>query len=218
VIDNLGRSVDPIPMGIDLNDRVPAPQKRAEWTAQFGHLKPFALFVGRLVYYKGLDVLVDAAAKGPWNVVIVGSGPLEGAIRRKIEEYGIGDRVTIVTGVSDGDLLVWYEQCSFFVFPSIEITEAFGLVQVEAMAVGKPCVNTSLPTGVPFVSLDGETGLTVPPKDADAFSKACTRLWQDETYRNTLGRRAAERARAEFSLDVMMDRYEALYQRVLQRR
>src|SRR6185437_13103792 len=100
------------------------------------------------------------------NLLIVGSGPLRGALEREAQRVGLGARVHFVDAASDADVVTYLNACDVFVLPSVHNSEAFGLVQVEAMACGKPVVNTALPTGVPFVSVDGVTGLTVPPRDA----------------------------------------------------
>lgn len=215
-ITRLKRNVDPIPMAVEQSNRTPSPESRAQWEASFGDLRPFCLFVGRFIYYKGLDVLVEAAAKATWHAVLVGRGPLEAHLRAKIKALRIEDRVTIVTdAVSDDDLLCWYEQCRIFLFPSVEVTEAFGIVQLEAMTQGKPCVNTALKTGVPFVSLDGVSGLTVAPYDVDGFAQAVSRLWNDDALCAKLGEGAKQRATIEFGLGVMLERYETVYRRML---
>ena len=78
-------------------------------------------------------------------------------------------------------------------------SEAFGIVQLEAMVYGKPVINTSLPSGVPYVSIDGETGLTVPPSDVKALARAITRLAEDKTLREKLGKNAAVRVYKNFN-------------------
>ena len=90
--------------------------------------------------------------------------------------------------------------------PSVANSEAFGIVQQEAMVYGKPVINTALPTGVPHVSLDGVTGLTVPPGDADALAAALQRLANDPDLRARFGKAAAARVRTEYACETIMDK------------
>jgi glycosyltransferase involved in cell wall biosynthesis len=140
---------------------------------------PLVLSVGRLVYYKGYQYLIDAMKNAPdAHALIVGSGPLRGELMRRIEKNGLEDRVHIIDPVDD--LVPYYHSCDVFALPSCEPSEVFGMVQVEAMACGKPVVNTALPTGVPEVSIDGITGKTVPPNDAVAFAAALREILGDK--------------------------------------
>ncbi|WP_395648230.1 glycosyltransferase [Terricaulis sp.] len=178
----------------------------------------FALAVGRLVYYKGFDLLIDAAARTGQRVAIIGEGPLEGALRARAEAVGVGDRVIFLKGVSDADLPAWYAASDYFVLPSTGPAEAYGLVQVEAMASGRPVINTALPTGVPEVSLDGVTGLTVPPSDLDALTHAMERLSGDDALRGRLGIAARRRAVESFSLEQVARRHEEIYAEAIRAR
>jgi rhamnosyl/mannosyltransferase len=95
-------------------------------------------------------------------------------------------------------------------------SEAFGIVQLEAMACGKPVVNTQIEgSGVPFVSCDGETGLTVPPADPDALATAIARLLRDDRLRAQLGSAARQRVQQHFTLEQMRDSILAVYDRVI---
>ena len=172
------------------------------------------LFVGRLVYYKGCDILLEAFSKVTGaKLRIAGQGNLEDSLKKKAE--GISNEVCFLGNISDEELANEYRNCDFLVLSSVARSEAFGLVQIEAMSYGKPVINTYLPGGVPYVSLDNVTGLTVPPFDADALAGAMQRLIDDEDLRLEFGQNAYKRAREEFSEQKMLDSVLALYESLL---
>jgi glycosyltransferase involved in cell wall biosynthesis len=203
-----------LPIGIDLQRFLAVPDTGmiAALRERFGGR--FALFVGRLVYYKGLDVLISAAVRAPEvRLVIAGEGPLENELRAQVAALGLSERV-IVTGkfVPEAELPAWYSASDFLVMPSTHITEGFGIVQIEAMASGRPVINTNLPTGVPEVSLHEVSGLTVEPGAIEPLAAALTVLWRDGVLREQYGNAARARARMEFSEAVMIDRLVGVYE------
>ncbi len=206
-----------VPLGVNLQwtrDR----QRRSTRVQEIRrrHGTPLILFVGRLVYYKGLEYLVDAMTRVPeGKLVIVGSGPLQGELERQIRSLRCADRITILPHLDSEELYSYYEACDVFVLPSTEKTEAYGLVQVEAMASGKPVVSTEIGTGTTFVNQNGVTGLTVPPRDASALAGAIGTLLRDPDLRTRLGRQAEERAMKEFTTEQMVERVYNVYQRLL---
>lgn len=172
----------------------------------------FALAVGRLVYYKGFDVLIRAVADLPdLRLVILGDGPMRADLQGMIDDLGLGGRVTLGGGVSASDLAAHYAAADLFVLPSTHRSETFALVQVEAMAAGLPVINTLLPTGVPEVSLDGVTGLTVPPGDQTALTQALHRLWNDPALRACFGAAGRHRAVDVYSARAAAERMINLY-------
>ncbi len=172
--------------------------------------------VGRLVYYKGFEYLIRAMVKVDGRLLIVGSGPLREKLQELARTLKVEDKVVFLGQIPDQELIACYHAADVFALASAARSEAFGLVQVEAMAAGLPVVNTQLESGVPFVSLNEQTGLTVPPCDPEGLAGAINRLLNDPKLRRSLGDAARERARREFSLDVMTARTLALYESVMQ--
>jgi glycosyltransferase involved in cell wall biosynthesis len=208
----LARRVEVIPLGIDL-EHYRAPDAVREALVERVRAiapGPHILFVGRFVYYKGIDVLIDAMTRCPGTLLLVGDGPLEGELRMQVATLGLQDRVRFIGRVSDEDLPAYYHASDVFVLPSVAVTEAYGLVQIEAMAAGVPVVSTNLPTGVPWVNQDGVTGLVVPPRDAGALAAALRRLLGDEGLRRSLGASGRRRAEALFSRDRTIEAFKDL--------
>lgn len=160
----------------------------------------FGLYFGRLVHYKGIRVLVDAmenAGQQCLPLIIAGTGPEENYVRDAISK---GTNVVFVNRrISEEEKILLLQMCSYFVFPSIQPSEAFGIVQLEAMALGKPVINTNLPTGVPWVSLDGVSGLTVPVGDQHALRLAMEKLTIDSELRREYGANGKIRVKEMFS-------------------
>ncbi len=178
----------------------------------------FVLFVGRLVYYKGLPQLIESmrdvdAKLG--KLVIVGDGPLRREIEAKVESLHLHDRVTLAGAVPSAELNAYLEACQLLVLPSISRSEGFGMTQLEGMLFGKPLVTTRLPSGVQLVNVDGQTGLQVPPLDTRALAGALTRLLSDNALRVSMGAAALERVESRFSLGQMIRGYREAYRQAL---
>jgi glycosyltransferase involved in cell wall biosynthesis len=214
------RKVRLVPYGIDTSALAPTQVCLAEAAAlraRYGG--PLALFVGRLVPYKGADVLLRALSVVPdLRLIIVGEGPLRSALEALAGSLGIADRVVFAGALADRVLAAHYRAADMFVLPSVTSNEAFGLVQLEAHACGLPVISTNLPTGVPYVNRHGETGLVVEPGDVPGLAAALNRLAHDAELRERLGRRAEHRQETEFSREVMVDRVLDVYLELLEDR
>jgi glycosyltransferase involved in cell wall biosynthesis len=174
--------------------------------------RKIVLFVGRLVYYKGADVLVRAMASVPdADLVLIGRGPLESELREIAVASATADRISWVAPQGDAELHAYYHAADVFCLPSVANSEAFGLVQIEAHAAGTPAVSTNLPTSVPYANLDDVTGLIVPVGDVDALAAALNRLLGDDELRARLGAQARERALTQFTIPRMVEQMCAVY-------
>jgi len=176
---------------------------------------PLLLFVGRLRYYKGLQYLLAAMNDIPARLLVVGSGPMDAEWRALATTLGLSEKVVFLGEVSDEELPAYYHACNVFVLPACERSEAFGAVQIEAMASGLPVVCTELGTGTSYVNVHGQTGWVVPTRDPTALAAAIGDLLHDEPKRRRMGEQARERALAEFSLGSMADRVLDMYGEVL---
>lgn len=171
------------------------------------------MFTGRLVYYKGIDVLIRAMKyTTDCELFIAGDGVLHDLLVQEANAGGISDRVHFLGVLSDEDLRASFNDCDIFILPSVENSEAFGIVQMEAMVYGKPVINTSLPTGVPYVSPDKVSGLTVKPKDEKALAEAVELLVHNDELREQYGREAYRLVRENYDMHRVTDRISQIYE------
>ena len=205
-----------IPLGIDLSKFTPTAEVKAAAAAVRERLGgPLVLGVGRLIYYKGFEYLVEAMREVPGTLVLVGEGPLRGELEAKARALGLVGRVHFAGAATEAELAAYLHACDAFVLSSVARSEAFGMVQLEALACGKPVVNTALDSGVPFASRHGESGLTVPPRDAPALAAALRALFAEPARARAYGEAGRRRVEREFTHEVMAARTLALYEEVL---
>jgi glycosyltransferase involved in cell wall biosynthesis len=195
-----------IPYGIDHEPYGRRDSKVAALRQLYG--PKIVLGVGRLIYYKGWRYLISAMSKVDATLLIIGDGPLRQELEQQAQTLGIADRVHFLGELAH--LIPFYQACDVFVLSSIR-GEAFGLVQLEAMAAGKPVINTMLQSGVPFVSRHGESGYTVPPHDSKALAEAINALIDNEPLRERYGRAGRHRVQQEFSIRAMKNATIKLY-------
>ncbi len=170
------------------------------------------VYVGRFVYYKGLKYLVEAMAGVDAALLLIGDGPLKAKLAEQAKTLGI--RVFWKSGVPDEELANYFAVGDLFAFPSSHTTEAYGIVQMEALATGLPVVNTNLPTGVPWVSKDGETGITVLPEDSEGLRNAINKILGDPELRARFSAAALKRAE-DFKPQAICNQTMKLYRGIL---
>ncbi len=205
-----------IPFGIDiarfrLNDKMR--EKVESIRDKYG--PKIILFIGRLIYYKGVEYMIRAMKRVDARLLIVGDGPLRDSLINLVTKLGIEDKIVFLRKIDDEEIAIYYHACDIFVLPSIANSEAFGIVQLEAMACGKPVVSTNLPTGVPFVNSHEKTGLIVPPKDSEAMAQAINRLLNNSDLREIYGQYSKQRVEKEFTKELMIRRILTVYEKLL---
>jgi rhamnosyl/mannosyltransferase len=200
-----------IPLGIDL---VPflqtSPQGNDSIKEKYG--SPIILFVGKLRYYKGLQFLLEAMRDISAKLIVIGNGPMEKEWKNLASKLEVNEKVFFLGEIGGEQLTRFYGASDIFVLPACERSEAFGLVQVEAMASGLPVISTELGTGTSFVNKHGETGLVVQPKNPGSLRAAILSLLNDPALCLEMGRRGRERAMREFSIETMVERVLNLYE------
>ena len=168
------------------------------------------LFIGRLREYKGVKYLIEAIADLDVELTIVGDGEKEFELKELVSRLNILNKVSFFSNVSNAEISKFYENSDVFVLPSINEAEAFGIVQLEAMSNALPVINTNLNSGVPFVSLDGISGLTVKPGDSGDLRKAILKIITNEALYEKLSKNSLERS-SEFSREKMTNSYLGIY-------
>ena len=210
-----------IPFGVDVAAFAPTAARQAKAAAIRAALPgPVILFVGRLVYYKGVEHLIRALALLPPRVtlVIVGDGPLRRRLAALAANLGLAQRVRFTGWLDDETLRACYLAADLVVLPSVARSEGFGIVQLEAMASGRPVICTALPTGVPTVGIPGTTGLIVPPGDAAALAAAAGPLLANPSRRQAMGVAGWRHAVIHYDLRQMIARHVRIYQQLISSR
>lgn len=192
-----------VPIGVpeasgEKTDEATVPHELREWIGS----RKLVLCIGRLVPYKGYESLIDAASQVQEDaaILVVGGGPLARELQARIEQGQVGHRIRLA-GRLDDDALAWLRQrADVFCMPSVERSEAFGVVLIEAMAIGRAVLATDIPgSGVPWVNLHGVSGLNVPPNRPVELAAATDLLLTDDALRARLAQGARQRYEQMFT-------------------
>lgn len=169
------------------------------------------LAVGRLVPYKGIDILLRAMQALDATLIIIGEGPQEAPLRKLARQLAVSGKVQFLGRVPSGDMKSFLHAARVLAFPSITNAEAFGIVQLEAMAAGLPIVNTALPTAVPNIARHQQEALTVPPGDPHALAYAISEILDNPDLATRLGKAGRDRARSAYSNSRFLSRMKDVY-------
>jgi glycosyltransferase involved in cell wall biosynthesis len=209
-----------IPAGVDISKYTPPPDGKG-FRKAFGIDGPFILYAGRLATNKGLNHLVRAFSKvskekglEPLKLVLVGEDHgVRASLEKVAHRAGVSDRVIYTDHISDDDLFRGaFSACELLALPSDY--EAFGLVLVEAMACGRPCVATRV-GGIPEVVDHGRTGLLVEYGDVKALASALMELLTDDKKARAMGRSGRKRVEERFTWEKVTVKIEDVYKELL---
>jgi glycosyltransferase involved in cell wall biosynthesis len=209
-----------IPMGVpvrhfDCGDRL----REQRW---HDHEPSVILFVGRLIDWKGVDVLIQAFArldsKHRSELWIAGDGPQRAALEKLARRLGIAERVRFLGQQRYDDLPALYSSANIFVAPSRDIPgagrEGQGTVILEAMASGC-CVIGAAAGGIPEVIEHDRTGILVPPNDPATLAQAILMLLNDPDTRNRLVQAAHAHVLRKYDWSEIAPAFEGLYKRLI---
>lgn len=203
-----------IPLGLeDTADAQTQQELPDKWRSKLGNR--YFLFVGVLRYYKGLNHLISAAKSADYPIAIAGDGPE----RAKLEELATSldvNNLHFLGHVSASEKSALFENCTGFVFPSNQRSEAFGVSLIEAAMHGKPMITCEIGTGTSFVNLDNVTGLICAHSEPKALRSAMDKLWNDAQLTHDFGQNARARYQENFTADKMAAAYLELYNQLAQ--
>ena len=198
-----------VPLGVDpkryeIDDALR--EEGLAWKKQIAGDAPTIGFLGRHARYKGLDVLIEAVGQLPGvYALIAGDGPYRARAEARTRELGLSDRITFLGSVDNRTKLMLLSAIDVFVFPSTEITEAFGISQLEAMICGAPVVATDLPTGVTDVSINGKTALLAKPGDVKDLVAQLDLMLTDRSLARNLASQGREHVLANMVEEVVAE-------------
>jgi glycosyltransferase involved in cell wall biosynthesis len=208
--------IEVVPLGIDAGrfDRGPDETGR-QIRDRYG--PGLVLGIGRMVPFKGFEVLVRAMQYVRGQLILLGDGPLRVRLEDVARSCGVADRVFFPGKIDNSEIGSYLSAADVLAMPSLTRAESFGIVQLEAMAAGVPVVNTNIESGTTEVSPNGLTGLTVPPGEVAPLADALNTLLADGELRRRMGRAAQERVRQEYTIEQMGARTLSVYAQVLGR-
>lgn len=200
-----------VPIGI--NDPLRAPKQGMAMRAQYRG-KKIIFSLGRLVEYKGFEHLIEAARHldDQFVILIGGSGPLKEQLQDSINRLQLHEKVKLLGFLGEQELPAYYEACDLFCLSSVYKTEAFGIVQIEAMSYGKPVVATTIEgSGVHWVNAEGVSGLNARKGDAEALAKAIQAITAHPMIYERYSEGAKQRFDENFTLEKMIENTLSVY-------
>lgn len=207
-----------VPLGLDTAHLSAGSEPTAQAPPGYAEDTRFkVLAIGRLTYYKGFTHLIEAAARVKENIRVdlVGTGDQRRILVDLIRRRGLQDRVRLHGRLPDPELHALLRDCDCVCLPSIERTEAFGLVLLEAMLHGKPAVVSDVPgSGMGWIVEHGHTGMKVTPADPEELAKALAWMRDHPDETREMGRRGRERFEREFAIDQSTGKLIDVYEKI----
>lgn len=213
ILKSYHEKVEVIPIGIDENLYPVSDVSLQEyWGNRLG--KKFYIFVGVLRYYKGLEILLEALAIKEFPVVIVGSGPMEQALRSQAQKLNL-KKIIFLGYLSDEDKVALLKISYGVLFPSHLRSEAFGVSLLEGAMFAKPLISSEIGTGTSYININGETGLVIERSNPQALQNAMNFLWENQKIAEKMGLNARTRYLEFFTGAKMIQSYSDLYSQIL---
>lgn len=214
-LQHVQHKIDNLPIGVNA---IVAKPMEVEAIRNRYSSKIIVFSLGRLVEYKGYEFLIRAAQQldDRFHIVIGGKGPLEDQLLQLIADLQLQEKVSMIGFVDDEMLANYFAAADIFCLSSIWKTEAFAIVQIEAMSCGKPVVSTKIPgSGVSWVNQHEISGLVVEPGDAEALALAIGRIGSDNMLYQNYAAGSLNRFQDYFTRDKMIEKCMLIYKQAL---
>ncbi len=175
----------------------------------------YFLLLGRHVSYKGIDIAIRALEGSSMQLYIAGDGPLFDKHKKLAGDMGLTDQIHFFPHASNDEVIEMLRETTALIVPSVKENEAFALVQLEAMRLAKPIINTNLESSVPWVARHQQEALTVSKGDAKALAGAMNLLSSDPDLAHRLGVNGLKRYQERFTEEIFSSALESLYSKIL---
>ena len=178
--------------------------------------KKIVFSLGRMVYYKGFEYLIESAKYlgNDYVIIIGGDGPFREKLSQKAKKFP--GKVYLLGKLDNNEVGNFFKACDVFCLPSIERSEAFGVVLLEAMSLGKPVVATNIPySGVSWVNQHGVTGFNIEPKNSKDIADALRKICEDKPLYEEMSKNALLRYENNFTVKTMIIKLVEIYKELL---
>lgn len=176
--------------------------------------KDYILYIGANRYYKGIDVILDAAKIDKnINFFLCISGRNIDKLKKKISRFNL-DNVSLFENINNNKKNFFLKNCRCLILPSIHRSEAFGIALLEALMFKKPIISTNIGTGTSFINKNNETGFVIRSKNSEALYKAIRKIYIKNKY-HEMSKNAYKRYKKFFTLDKMTKNYLKIYKDII---
>ncbi len=178
----------------------------------------YAIFIGRIVPYKGLKVAIDAMKliDKKYQLVIIGDGPQKALLQGHVQENDLQAQIHFL-GKLPNEKLYHFLYCSqYLILPSLNQSENFGIVQLEAFAMKKPVIVGNLKSGASSLIINEENGLLTEPGSARDLADKMQTLFNSPDRSSKMGESAFTHLKKNYSFETMITKQKELYQLLLE--
>lgn len=205
-----------IPIGISRKEFVKNEKFQEELNILYKN-KIVIFSVGRLIYYKGFEYLIRAGLELPDNFIILigGIGILDDKLQKQIINLGLNNKVKLLGKIAFEELGEYFNRADVFCLTSVARSEAFGVVQIEAMSYGCPVVSTNIKdSGVPWVNKDKYSGIVVEPRNSAQIANAILEIANNPEKKLQFSRNSKKRYESHFTKEIMVNKTITLYNKL----